>query len=92
VAVTHARSRLSHRLTEADLGRRALGYADTLARRSELEEFFRAPADGASASAFAAPSGLPPDGGAMTALDATMSQDEPPKLAGAGRGQRCGSH
>ena len=33
-----------------------LGYADTLARRNEIEEFFQAPADGASASAFAAPS------------------------------------
>ena len=33
-----------------------LGRADTLARRAEIEAFFSAPADGATASAFAAPS------------------------------------
>ena len=32
-----------------------LGYEDTLARRAEIEAFFEAPADGVSASAFAAP-------------------------------------
>jgi NTE family protein len=33
-----------------------LGYSDTLARRAEIDAFFEAPSDGASASAFAAPS------------------------------------
>jgi NTE family protein len=36
-----------------------LGYEDTLARRAEIEAFFEAPADGASASAFAAPAVRP---------------------------------